>query len=51
MFSGLERLDEEDEVDELEDEEVLEEDESLVVVGRCREESSAASETWSKHMQ
>lgn len=42
VFSGLERLEDEEEVDE----EVVEEDESLEVVGGSREESSAANDTW-----
>lgn len=41
VFSGLERFEDEDEVDE----EVVEEDESPKVVGGCREESSAAKDT------
>lgn len=44
VFSGLERLEDEEEVDE----DVVEEDESLKVVGGSREESSAANDTWKK---
>lgn len=44
VFSGLERLEDEEEVDE----DVVEEDESLEVVGGSREESSAANDTWKK---
>lgn len=46
MFSGLEREEGEDE-DEVEDD-VVEEDESLEVVGACREDSSAARDTWNR---
>lgn len=42
VFSGLERLEEEEEVDE----EVVEEDESPEVTGGSRGESSAANDTW-----
>lgn len=42
MFSGLERLEDEEVVDE----EVVEEDESLDVAGGSREESSPANDTW-----
>lgn len=42
MFSGLERLEDEEVVEE----EVVEEEESLEVVGGSREESSAANDTW-----